>query len=155
MPFSIVGKDHSGMHAVPMESLVSRYFAAINAADYDALDSILADDFALEVAGRRADKDSLKGFQRMFRAGFPNISVDFELLVTTEDFAVARTSTTGTHAAEFLGHPPTQRTFTASGIDVFRAHDGLIAAHWGEFDTFGMLQQLGLAGAPGDSTDAR
>ncbi len=142
------------MDAVAIESLVSRYFAAVNAADYEALDSILATDFVQEVAGRQAGKDGLMGFQRMFRAGFPNLSVDFDLVITTEDSVVVRTSTTGTHAAEFLGHPASQRTFTASGIDVFRVRDGMISAHWGEFDTFGMLQQLGLTGAPGDSTDA-
>lgn len=141
--------------AVPIEKLVSRYFAAINAAEFAAFDTILADDFVQRIAGRQADRDGLRGFHEMFRAAFPDLSVDFELLLTQDATAVVATTTSATHAADFLGHPPTGRTFTASGIDVFRARDGVIAEHWGEFDTFGMLQQLGIAGAGAGATDGR
>ena len=64
------------------------------------------------------------------------------------------TTTSGTHTADFLGHPATGRSFTASGIDVFRAVAGVVAEQRGEFDTFGMLQQLGLAGSGVGGTDA-
>ena len=69
MPFLVaaedhspVAEDHSAMHAASIESLVSRYFAAINAADFDAFDTLLADDFVQRVGGRQTDKNGFRGF---------------------------------------------------------------------------------------------
>lgn len=143
------------MDTVPIESLVSRYFAAINAADFDAFDTILADDFVHRVAGRRTGKDGFKGFQRMFRAAFPDLRVSFEILLTGDDTVVVATTTSGTHMAAFLGHLPTRRKFTAGGLDVLWSCNGVIGEQRGEFDSFGMLQQLGIAGSGAAPSDAR
>ena len=57
---------------------------------------------------------------------------------------MARSITLGTHTGAFMGHPPTGRRFHAGGIDVFRIAEGKLVERWGQFDTLGMLQQLGL-----------
>jgi predicted ester cyclase len=42
-----------------------------------------------------------------------------------------------------MGIPPTGRSETMRGIDIFRVREGRIAEQWGEVDTLGILQQIG------------
>ena len=69
--------------------------------------------------------------------------------VTTSNGATGSyNSMHGTHRGEFMGIPPTGRTFTVNATDICRfTDDGLISEHWGVFDMGSMLQQLGV-GAP-------
>lgn len=134
------------------EGLARRYYDAVNRGDLAALDGLLAADYRSHKRGVPPGRETAKAFLAHFRSAFPDVSFAVEFTVTSGDLIVARTRTTGTHEAEYLGHPPSGARFVATGIDVFRVVDGRLAEHWGEFDTFGMLQQLGLV-ATGD-TDA-
>jgi predicted ester cyclase len=72
--------------------------------------------------------------------------------VTDDDRIVLYISTTGTHRGSFMGAPPTGKKFKVYGTDIFRFNDdGKVVAHWGVYGTFGMLAQLGLVPAPGQS----
>ena len=52
---------------------------------------------------------------------------------------------TGTHAAEFMTHPPTHRGFELFGCSRFTfTHDGLVAEEALYFDPVTILRQLGL-----------
>jgi predicted ester cyclase len=43
-----------------------------------------------------------------------------------------------------MGLAPTGKRFKVNGTDIFRFNEeGKVAAHWGVFDTLGMLAQLG------------
>jgi len=41
------------------------------------------------------------------------------------------------------------KRFSVSGTSIYRIANGKIVEHWGEMDSLGLLQQLGLAPAPG------
>jgi predicted ester cyclase len=60
----------------------------------------------------------------------------------------SRTTTTGTHQGELMGIPPTGRQIRVPAVDIARLSGGLIAERWGGLDTFSLLQQLGVIGAP-------
>ena len=57
----------------------------------------------------------------------------------------------GTHTGELMGIPPTGKQVTVVGITISRVEDGKVVEEWTNWDTLGMLQQLGvvpeLAGA--------
>ena len=55
----------------------------------------------------------------------------------------------GTHQGTFQGMPPTGKQVTGSGISIHRIANGKIAEAWVNFDTLGMLQQLGVIPAMG------
>jgi predicted ester cyclase len=56
---------------------------------------------------------------------------------------------TGTHSGEFMGIAPTGKRFDVRGADIVRfGNDGLAHEHWGVFDAFGMMQQLGVVEGP-------
>ncbi|MEJ2239350.1 MAG: ester cyclase, partial [Gemmatimonadales bacterium] len=46
---------------------------------------------------------------------------------------------------EFMGIPPTNRSFEVLDITIVEIHDGKLTAHWGLTDETAMMQQLGLA----------
>jgi predicted ester cyclase len=57
---------------------------------------------------------------------------------------VVRWTNAGTHVGEFAGIPATGKTFTISGIDIYRVHDAQLCEHWHVIDQLSMLGQLGL-----------
>ena len=96
-----------------------------------------------------------EGFKRVlgnFVQAFPDLHLEVQFTVVAEDRIMFYISTTGTHKGPFLGMAPTGRHFKVNGVDILRFDDeGKIAAHWGVFDTFGMLAQLGLMALPAQS----
>lgn len=129
---------------------VRRYFDAVNRGDLDAAIATLSPSFVQHTTGLPPGPHVIRWTLQMFRGGFPDLALDVEWMLADEDRIVARVRSTGTHTGAFLGHEPTGKTFSATGIDVFRIDEaGMIAERWTEFDTFGMLQQLGIAPVPG------
>ena len=54
----------------------------------------------------------------------------------------------GTHTGEFQGIPPTGKQVTMGGISINRFAEGKLAEHWSQFDSLGLMQQLGVVPAP-------
>jgi predicted ester cyclase len=46
-----------------------------------------------------------------------------------------------------MGIAPTRRTVKVTGLTLFRIHGNRIAEAWSNWDTLGMLQQLGVVPA--------
>jgi steroid delta-isomerase-like uncharacterized protein len=99
--------------------------------------------------------DGHEGFKRVlggFFEAFPDLRLEVQFTVADDDRIMFYLSTTGTHRGPFMGVAPTGKRFKVNGVDIFRFNEeGKIAAHWGVFDTFGMLAQLGLVPPPGQS----
>ena len=93
--------------------------------------------------GQRDGRDGLGDRVGMLISGLaPHF--DVRDVVAEGDRVCVRWSNTGTHVGEFLGIPPTDRSFTTTGIDIYRIEQGRLAEHWDVVDQLGMMQQLGL-----------
>ena len=130
-----------------------RLYDRINAGDIDGFGMNLADDFVEHEAtpGLAPGKDGVLAFFRMQLAGFPDLRMDVEDVVTDGDRVVARVRFTGTNRGEFMGMPATGKSGTVLLFDQFGfASDGLVREHWGVLDALAMMQQLGVvpAGPP-------
>ena len=79
----------------------------------------------------------------MLREGFADFRFTVEDLVSAGDRVCARVTVRGTHDGNFMGRPPTGTTFEVDSVGIFRVTDRHIAEHWGVFDQFAMLGQLG------------
>ena len=82
-------------------------------------------------------------------AAVPDDKVDIELITAEGDLVSYRATESGTHKAEFLGIPATQRSATWTEIQFFRIADGKVVEHWVDVDIYGWFQQLGVI--PSDS----
>ena len=85
-----------------------------------------------------------EGFAKAFYAGFPDLYHTVEDTVATEDSVAVRFTLHGTHRAEFMGIPPTDRSLHIGAIAIFRIDDGRVAEIHGQFDQLGMMRQLGV-----------
>jgi predicted ester cyclase len=94
-----------------------------------------------------------EGFRRtvgMFRAGFPDLTFTSEWMIGEGDKVLSYNRIEGTHQNPFMGIPPTNKRFTAYAADICSFDgDGKITAHWGVFDMFSAMIQLGVMPAPG------
>lgn len=117
-----------------------------NKGDLDVLDEIVTPNFvhhdpSVQEFGSGAD--GFKRFIKVQRKAFPDMQISLEDQIVTEDAVVDRWTGRGTHEAEFMGLEPTGREVVASGITIHRIADGKIAESWNNYDTLGMLRQLG------------
>jgi steroid delta-isomerase-like uncharacterized protein len=89
-----------------------------------------------------------EGFRRVlggFIEAFPDLHLEIEFMIAEGDRVMAHVWTTGTHKGAFLGIPPTGKKFKVNGVDILRFNDeGKVSAHWGSFNTLGMMAQLGV-----------
>jgi hypothetical protein len=70
-------------------------------------------------------------------------------LVVEANLVAARLVVSGTHLGDFMGMPPTGRSFTVQHMHMYRVEVGTVAEHWACRDDLGQLAQLGLLSVPG------
>lgn len=134
------------------KALVRRYYEVFQEEDFEVLDEVLASDYTLHgIPGAEEEltgRDAVEEYLRDLLQAFPDLTSTFEELVAEDDTVAYRASMTGTHEGEFMGIPATGETVTIEGTGFFRIEDGKIAEAWPQMDTFGMMQQLGVADLP-------
>jgi predicted ester cyclase len=98
------------------------------------------------------------GFRRvvgMFRAAFPDLRFTSQYMVAEGDLVFSYNIVEGTQQAAFLGVPSSGKHFRVQAMDVCRFDAaGKVSEHWGVFDLFGMMVQLGAIPAPGQAPSA-
>lgn len=76
-------------------------------------------------------------------AAFPDAHWTVVDQIAEGEKVVMRWTLTGTHLGTFMGIAPTGKPLVSSGICIDRLLDGHIVEEWEEWDTLGMMQQLG------------
>ena len=133
------------------KAIAKQAVEAINAGDLSQLESLVAPDGADHAVppGMPPTRESAIQFLTMFRAAFPDLHYTLEDVIAEGERVVQRATASGTMKGEFLGMPATGKSATWTEIHIVRVKDGKIVEHWASVDQLGMLQQLGLAPAPG------
>ena len=144
--------------AVERNEAVSRRFydEVWNRGDFAVIDqladpSLVAHDAALpeDVRG----PDGLKGLIGSYRRAFPDVEMVVADMISDGDKVTVRWSASGTHLGELMGLAPTGRRSRVTGISIERYRDGRLVEAWVNWDTLGMLQQIGAAPAPGSTAE--
>ena len=79
-----------------------------------------------------------------FRTAFPDLNLAIEEMIDAGDSVVYRFTARGTHEGAFMGVPPSGEQVTVSGIGIDRLSDGRSIERWVQYDSAGLLQQLGV-----------
>ncbi len=123
---------------------------AFNEGNLDIVDELVTDGFVNHDAaapepqvGIAAARASISGY----RDAFPDLKITIEEQVADGDRVATRWSARGTHRGELMGMPATGKQATVTGITIDKIENGRIAESWTNWDTLGMLQQLGVAPA--------
>jgi steroid delta-isomerase-like uncharacterized protein len=77
------------------------------------------------------------------RAAFPDLRMHIDDIITEGNKVVLRWTIRGTHTGEYMGLLPTGQKMTLSGINVYYVADGKITEAWFNYDSVGMMGQLG------------
>jgi steroid delta-isomerase-like uncharacterized protein len=127
-----------------------------NSGDVDTLDELVAPDAEdHDTQNPHRDTrgpDGLKQTVEMYRAAFPDLEMKIEEQIAEGDFVCTRWVAVGTHEGDLPGLPATGKKSTVTGIGIDRVEDGKIAEAWGNWDTLGMMQQLGAIPEPQEAT---
>ncbi|CAG0928925.1 nogalonic acid methyl ester cyclase / aklanonic acid methyl ester cyclase [Thermoflexales bacterium] len=114
----------------------------------DALDGCFSPTYTEHQFDLPSTLEEFKGSIRYLRDTFAPFSLTIEDMITDGDKVWARMTGRGTHSKEFMGRPPTGKSFAITVIDICRFEQGKIVEHWGVPDRFHQLAQLGLLPKP-------
>lgn len=65
------------------------------------------------------------------RRAFPDLHVEVEHVMATDNEIAFAYTITGTHLGELMGHAPTGRTVSYRGMQISRFEDGKMVERWG------------------------
>jgi len=112
----------------------------------DVLDELVSSDYighdpALPepVRGIQGSKDNVNEY----RSAFEGAQITVKEQVGEGDVVASRWEGRGRHTGELMGIAPTGKDVVVSGLTLSRLRDGKIVEEWSNWDTLGMLQQIG------------
>jgi predicted ester cyclase len=81
---------------------------------------------------------------RVLRATFPDLTLHVHECVAEGEWVAIRVTGEATHLGQWRGIKPSGKRVVLRGLNLDRVVYGRIVEHWGEADTVGMLEQLGV-----------
>ena len=132
-------------------AVLERLYDALNRHDLDDFCEVMTPDCVDHGdPGGTVGRSAMRQHIGAFLSAFPDLHTSLDQVIVDSDGETvgSRTTTTGTHTGELMGIPPTGRQIRVPAVDMARLSGGLIAERWGGLDTFSLLQQLGVVGAP-------
>ena len=125
---------------------------AMNRGNLGVVDEVVAPDYVDHDPANPSDlppgPEGLKQLMSGYRSAFPDVEMTIEDQIAEGDKVVTRWTARGTHQGDLMGIAPTGKQATITGIFVDRLANGKLVESWANWDTFGMLQQLGAVPAP-------
>lgn len=100
------------------------------------------------------DVVGLKQFIAAYLAAFPDLQFVLDDCFAAEDKVATRWTVRGVHKGAFLGMAPTEQPATVTGISLYRLTGGKVAECWTQWDSSGLVQQLGRVTPTESSTGA-
>ncbi len=135
------------------KALARRAYDAVNQGNWAAVYELFSPDFVLHNASMTIQGlEAYKQFVSMYLAAFPDAQSAIEDLIAEGDKVVTRQSFRGTHQGDLMGIPPTGKQVSATGIVITRIANGKVVEQWANYDDLGLLQQLGVVPAPGQTS---
>lgn len=119
---------------------------AFNQGKYDVIEEVVAPTFVNhdpatgDTKGPEGTRELIEGY----RTAFPDIKITIEEQIAEGDLVVTRWTGTGTHKGELMGIAPTGKGTTVTGVTIDKIKDGKIVESWNNWDTLGLLRQLGV-----------
>jgi len=133
------------------KQLVRRYFE--DAPDHpDACDEIFAPRFRFHTLQHasvtpqviESTPEAEKEAYQWIKSVWGGWQVTIDEMIAESDRVMVRWTSRGTHQGEYYGLPPTYKTVTFAGINIFRIAEGKIVEIWDISDRLWMWQQLGV-----------
>ncbi|MBT2556104.1 ester cyclase [Arthrobacter sp. ISL-5] len=127
---------------------IQRLTEAFEAADQQATRDLLTEDFVAHgmPPGFKDNVDGLLQLAADLKAALSDRTITIEDVVAEGDKVVSRFTDRGRHTGELFGVPPSNRTVTVTGLELYRLTDGKVAEYWGEVNMSDLFGPPGSAG---------
>jgi predicted ester cyclase len=115
--------------------------------------ALLSGDFIAHMAGQASplSRAAFTALGHEIYNAFPDGRHRFEQVIAHRDMVTTSGFFTGTHLDSFQGIPATGKSVRFAIMHIDRVHHGHIVEHWGQGDSLGLVQQLGVKLVPGPS----
>ncbi len=135
------------------KALVRRFYAEMDAGNIEAMDELVADDYVNHDPGIPGLPSGREGLKRAFEIFWRCTPGTHEILdqIAEDDRVVTRLRARGRFAEDMGEMRATGEEMDVTATAVHRIQDGRLAEHWGEVDSFKLMQQLGVIPTPGPS----
>ena len=146
------------MSAEENKALVNRWFEDIfRKGNLAVVEQIFASNFVnhdpgAPPGGWPPGSDGAKAVAAAYREAFPDVHFTIEDQIVEGDMVVTRWTAQGTNTGSLFGMPPTGKPVTVTGVQIDRIAGGKIVETWVNYDGLGMMQQLGIIPAPGQTS---
>jgi steroid delta-isomerase-like uncharacterized protein len=135
------------MDRARLEELNREAWDVFNAHDMDAALSRIAEDFVNHNAapGTPRGPEGQRQVNERLWAAFPDLTFEAEDVLVADDRVATIGTMRGTHRGEFMGIPPSGKSFEARQMHRLRFNDeGQLVEHLAVRDDVAMLAQLGV-----------
>jgi len=128
------------------KEIVYEVFTAIDVGDFDKLEELFADDFAVDAPSlpEPLRKDMLFQHIKTHYAAFPDWIHVIEDVIADGDKVAVKLTQNGTHKAEYEGIPATGVKATLPAMHLFTVVDGKVIDWFAVEDYLGLYMQLGM-----------
>lgn len=122
---------------------------AFNQGKYDVIEELVAPTFVNhdpatgDMKGPQGAREQIE----LYRSAFPDLKITIEEQIAEGDLVATRWTAKGTHKGELMGIAPTGKESTVTGLTIDKIKDGKIVESWNNWDTLGMMRQLGAVPA--------
>ena len=138
-------------HEQNRETYLKELEYVVNAGRMELVDELIAEDYRNHSAppGAPQGRAAIRGYLAIMKKAFPDRKVQNEMLLCAGDYVIVRSTVTGTSLGPYFGRPPTGKSFSVMGTDIYLVRDGQLRGRWGNEDALGMMVQLGYVEAEG------
>jgi steroid delta-isomerase-like uncharacterized protein len=120
-----------------------------NKNELGSIPDVVAEDFTGHHGGDAVKgPEGLRQLLVMYRIAFPDARITVLDQFAESDKVATRWRLTGTQQGPLMEIPPSGRIVGIDGLTVCRIERGKIAEEWTQFDSLGLMRQLGVAAAP-------
>ena len=130
-----------------VEEVLHGIYEAINTGNLTLLEKYVAPDYIEHTDGFQGVEPFAQQIAA-FRAGFPDLHVTIDDLLTDGDRFASRTTVTGTHTGDLMGMPATGKRISVEAVNIGRIGNGQAKERWGGLNMYSLLTQLGVIPAP-------
>ncbi len=134
------------------KAIVRRFLEGIfSQGNPDVVDELADPDFVVHDPSSEAGQVGAEGVKESIawsHSAFPDLRVTIEDQVAEGDKVATRWRVRGTHQGEMMGAAPTGNQVTFTGTQTDYISGGKMVESWSNWDTLGMLQQIGAVPVP-------
>lgn len=123
---------------------------AFNSGNLDVVDELVSPEFVNHDAALPEPTHGIEGAKAnigAYRDAFPDLRLTIEQQLAEGEYVTTRWSARGTNQGELFGMTATGKQATVTGITIDQIVDGRFVESWTNWDTLGLMQQLGVVPA--------